>query len=237
MKKIKALVLIFLFSSSTFIFAQTKKTALEIRDEALKQSDVKNSIEYIKKNIGEAQTLSDTRSLWYFTGCLEEQCGLYEDAATSYVKAAGIGASDATGFVKVSSEQIVLCAVRSCLCAGDSESADRYLNSAVRSSKDENVIAFVNLYSLWSSLSKALSEEEEKDSIALLNAYILMDSMKSVRPQLLLTLWYLNADTATGERLKKEYPLSPEAKIVEGKVNLAVFPFWLFTPHKTSLVE
>lgn len=206
-------------------------TAQQTYDAAIKKDTVLDSIEYINKQIPNAATASDKRSLLFFAGTLQEQTGLYDDASFSYAQAAGIAAGDADGMQKVSSEQLVIDAVRASLCAGDSETADRYLNSAVRSSKDDAIIAYVNLYAQWSALCKAQSPEETKDAVALLKAYSGMDSMRVVKPAVLLTLWYMCGDDTYGEQLKKEFPNSPETGIVKGKTQIMSVPFWYFVPH------
>src|SRR5574344_1403460 len=228
---------------SSVSFAQTaaKKTpavtAVQARDGAVKQSTVLDSIDYLKKQIANAATLADKRSILFFTGTLQEQLGLYSDASLSYAQAAGIGAGDADGMTKVSSEQLVLDAVRASLCAGDFETADNYLNSAVRSSKDEKVLAYINLYAQWSALCKAESIDDTKDCVALLKAYSGMDSMKSVQPALLLTLWYVTGDDSYSAQIKKNFPASPEVALVTGKIQIMSVPFWYFVPHAGQQVE
>ena len=153
----KLLLAFFACVASASIFAQNKKSAEIIKKEALKQETVLDSIDYLKHNLDFADTAADTRSLLYYTGTLQEQLGLYTDAGNSYAKAAGIAAHDASNMPKVTSEQLVLNAVRANLCAGNWETADSYLNSAVRNSKNETVSATVKLYSVWSELCKASS--------------------------------------------------------------------------------
>ena len=232
-------VCIALFYSSCFAFpmlaqatvAKAGLSAKEISSEAIKQGSVQEAIEYLKKQIPNSATNADKRSLLFFTGTIQEQLGQYEDASYSYAQAAGIAAGDAEGMQKVSSEQLVLDAVRTSLCAGDYETADRYLNSAVRSSKDEKILAYINLYAQWSALCKAQSIDETKDAVSLLKAYATMDSMRPVEPAVLLTLWYITGDDEYSKSIQKEFPSSPEAGVVTGKVQIMSVPFWYFVPH------
>ncbi|MCR5081148.1 MAG: SPOR domain-containing protein [Treponema sp.] len=229
-KTITVFVLLISFFSAG-IYAQTKKNASAIRNESLKQGGVQDSIDYLKSHLGECATKADQRSLLYFTGTMQEQLGLYTDASASYAKAAGIAAGDAAGMPRISSEELVIAAVRCCLCAGDHETADSYLASSVRQSKNENILALANLYGVWSSLCKASSISETKDSVVLLQAYSSMETMKSVRPQILFTLWYLTNNSTYSERLKKEFPDSAETAIVKGNIQIASVPFWYFVPR------
>lgn len=219
--------------------ADTKgRTALDIKNEALKEESVLDAIDYLKDNISSAATDADRRSLLYFTGMLQEQMGLYTDASLSYARAAGIAAHDAAGMEKTTSEELVLDAVRASLSSGDWEKAASYLNSAVRSSKNEEILARVNLYSVWCDLCRAASESggsgDVSDSVAMLKAYCDMSSMASVRPEVLLTLYHITEDPAYAEEIRKSAPGSPEAAVVDGNAHIMRSPFWYFVPRFTD---
>ena len=222
------------FFLAAFAFAAEKPasyTAAQLREKALSQDSVQEGIAFIQEHVDQCATSADKRSSLYFLGTLQEQLGIYSEAGRSYAKAASIAASDATGMEKVSSEQLVLDAVRCCLNSGDWETADSYLNSAVRSSKDKKVLAFVNLYSVWSALCKAQNYSEASDSIDILTAYASMSSMEYVRPAVLFTLWFLTDKKEYSEALRKKYPLSAEYAVIKGDVQIANVPFWYFVPR------
>jgi len=232
----KRKILFVVFSSlvSAFTFAAGKNgtyTAVELRDKALRQDSVQEGISFIQENLDKCASSADKRSSLYFLGTLQEQLGVYSEAGRSYAKAAAISASDASGVEKVSSEQLVLDAVRCCLNSGDWKNADSYLNSAVRSSKDKKIIAFVNLYSVWSALCRAQSYDDASDSIEILKAYASMESMECVRPAVLFTLWFLTDRKEYSQALKKSYPDSAEYAVIKGNVQIANVPFWYFVPR------
>lgn len=210
---------------------QTGLSAKTVYEKAIEKQNVKDAISYVKNNLEKTATAADKRSLLYFKGSLEEQCGLYEDACKSYAQAAGIAAGDAAGMKKTSPEQMVVDAVRCALCSGNFETADSFLNSSVRSTKDEKIKAYINLYAEWSALCKAESFDAAKDSLVMLKAYCSMDSMKSVRPSILFTLWYITGEKEYSSVLQKEFPLSPEAAVVKGTAQIMSVPFWYFVPH------
>lgn len=236
-KKLLATSIVFAsltFFLAAFAFAAEKPasyTAAQLREKALSQDSVQEEIAFIQEHVEQCATSADKRSSLYFLGTLQEQLGIYSEAGRSYAKAASIAASDATGMEKVSSEQLVLDAVRCCLNSGDWETADSYLNSAVRSSKDKKVLAFVNLYSVWSALCKAQNYSEASDSIDILTAYASMSSMEYVRPAVLFTLWFLTDKKEYSEALRKKYPLSAEYAVIKGDVQIANVPFWYFVPR------
>lgn len=234
--KAKALLALLALMPPSLLFAQNKKSAQLIRDEALKQQTVLDSIDYLKDNLVYAETPADRRSLLHFTGTLQEQLGLYTDASASYAKAAGIAAKDADNMARVSTEQLVLDAVRASLCAGNWENADSYLASAVRDSKDETIQATLRLYAVWSDLCKATGGPKEgiSDSVELLKAYRVMKSMAAVKPQVLLTLWRLTAADEYAQELKRDFPQTPESSIVAGKTRIMSVPFWYFVPTQSE---
>ncbi|MCR5724541.1 MAG: SPOR domain-containing protein [Treponema sp.] len=206
-------------------------TAKAAAEKAAKEASVTESIAYLTKTIPALTEPQEKRSLYAFLGGVQEQAGLYADAVKSYALAAGIAAGDAPGMSKKSAEQLVLDAVRSALSSGDTATADSYLNSAVRSSKNEQILAHVKLYEQWSALCKSTGSAGNAEAIAMLKTYSTLPSMKAVQPQVLLTLWHITGEKNWANTLKKQFPKSPEAAIVQGSAQLLPAPFWYFVPR------
>ena len=227
--------LIYLIFAGGAVTAQNSSvTAKSLIETASKKSSVEESISYLKKNVPSLSVNIERRAAFAFLAAILEQQGNYAEAQKTYAQAAGIqGSADSkiAGVPNKNSEELVLDAIRCALCAGDYKSADSYLNSAVRTSKDENVIAYVKLYEQWSVLCKAKNAAETKESIALLRTYSTLDSMKNVRPQVLLTLWHLTGETQFSENLKKNFPKSMETAIIKGEIQTFPTPFWYFVPR------
>ena len=234
MKKL-ILFILFLVSLSSVLFAQSKTvTAKSVIDAAAKKSSLEESISYLRKNAPMVTASAEKRAVYAFLAAILEQQGQYAEAQKNYVQAASIqGSADSVvaGVPNKNSEQLVIDAVRCSLSAGDYASAESYLNSAVRNTKDETVRAYVKLYEQWSALCKAKNESETKESIALLRTYATLDSMKVVRASVLLTLWHLTGESQFSENLKKNFPKSMEAAIVRGEVQTLPTPFWYFVPR------
>ena len=231
-KKLFAIVIFALFTS--LIFAEPK--AKDIKAQAVKQSTVEESVSYVKNQIKSLTVASEKRAAYVFLASLQEQLALYGDAQKSYATAAGIAAGDAEGMPQKTNEQLVIDAVRCALCCGDWPTADSYLNSAVRNSKDANIQSYVKLYAQWSALCKAENVDDLNEPLELLKAYLKVQSMKSVHPVILLTLWYVTGDKSWSEQITKNYPNSTEAAIVKGDVQLLPTPFWFFVP-KSGVAE
>ena len=231
----KKLFLIVIFSLCTaLIFAEAK--AKDIKAQAVKKSTVEESVSYVKTQIKSLTVASEKRAAYVFLASLQEQLALYGDAQKSYATAAGIAAGDAEGMPQKTNEQLVIDAVRCALCCGDWPTADSYLNSAVRNSKDANIQSYVKLYAQWSALCKAENVDDLNEPLELLKAYLKVQSMKSVHPVILLTLWYVTGDKSWSEQITKNFPSSTEAAIVKGDVQLLPTPFWFFVP-KSGVAE
>ena len=236
--------LIILICSRLSVFAASPSAAKNVpvttakaaSEEAAKKNSAVDSISYLKSVIPGLPQPAEKRSSYVFLGSIQEQLGLYADAGASYAAAAGIAAGDAAGMPKRSSEQLVIDAVRCALSAGDCDTADRYLNSAVRGSSDEAISAYVKLYEQWSALCRAEKKEDTVEPVALLKTFADLPSMKPVRPAVLLTLWHETGDNAFAERIKKEFPDSLESAIIKGSVQLMPAPFWYFAPRTGSAV-
>ena len=228
-------VLIIFFVCPAWLFSAELK-AKDISLEAARQGSVTESIEYIKKQIGTLTSPAEKRSTLIFLASLQEQFSMYDEAQKSYVAAAGIASADAEGMPKRTNEQLVLDAVRCALCTGDSATADSYLNSAVRNSRNPEIIAYVKLYAQWSALCGADTTEDLNEPLEILKAYLNVSSMDSVKPVILLTLWFITGEEAYSKRIVTDYSKSVEAAIVNGDVQLLPVPFWFFVP-KTGVAQ
>jgi hypothetical protein len=229
MKKI--ISVLFLFCSIACAYSQ-EKTALQVVNLALKEDSPNDAVILIQNEIKNITVLAEKRSLFAFLGSLQETLSMFDDARQSYATAAGIGAKDAEGMKKKSSEELVIDAVRCALSGGQADLAVQYLNSSVRNSKNENIQAQIKLYEQWAALSKAESVKETEEAITFLKVYSTLDSMKSVKKSILLTLWYMTDSKEYASALVKEYPNSLEAGVVLGKVMVMPAPFWYFVPRE-----
>ncbi|MBP3708870.1 MAG: SPOR domain-containing protein [Treponema sp.] len=216
--------------------APQARTAREVINEAAKKESAEESAAYIAACIGAISAPQEKRALYAFLGSLQEHMARFDDARKSYAAAAAISAGDAAGMQKKSSEQLVLDAVRCALSTGNYTTADSYLNSAVRNTSDETIQAHIKLYALWSQLCRANVSADLDESVVMLKAYASLGSMKSVKPSVLLTLWYITGETAWAELLKKDFPSSLETGIVQGDVQLLPAPFWYFLPRNEATV-
>ena len=227
MKKIISLVLSIFLCASLFA---AEPTARFVTSEAAKKDSVEESVFYIKTQINKMTVAAEKRAAYIFLASLQEQMALYDDAQKSYAQAAAIAAGDAEGMPKKTNEQIVLDAVRCALSCGDYATADSYLNSAVRNSKNPTVQAYIKLYAQWSALCKAEEVADIQEPVVMLQAYLKVDSMNAVKPAVLLTLWYVTGEKSYSQQITKLYPKSIEASIVKGDAQLLPTPFWFFVP-------
>lgn len=217
---------IMLFCS--FAWGQTAKSVIT---EACKKESADQSISYMEKTLPSITVPAEKRGVYIYLAGVQEKLGRFSEAQKNYASAAAIAGGDAEGMPKKTSEQLVLDAVRCALCGGEGDTAQNYLNSAVRSSKNPEVAAFVKLYDQWALLVKAENLKDTEEVIAMLKTYSELESMKSVHPQIFLTLWHLTGKSSYADSLKKKYPGSTEELIVSGKVNLKPSPFWYFVPR------
>lgn len=224
------------FFSFSMIFAQTAGTAKGALTAATNMNSLEEAVSYLKKTSAAMKSESEKREVLTILAGVEEQLGKYDDAQKNYAAAAGMkgSAQNAVGVPAKTSEQLVLDAIRCALNAGDYQSAQSYLNSSVRNSKDKNVLAYVKLYEQWAALCKAGISGDVSEPAAILKAYSTLDSMKSVRPSILLTLWHLTGENEYSDKLKKDFPKSMEAAVVKGEVQILPSPFWYFVPKSGS---
>lgn len=227
MKKIISfLILVNLF----FCLSAAELTARFVTGEAVKKDSLEESLSYLKDQVARMNLPAEKRATYVFIATLEEQMALYDQAQKSYAQAASIAAGDAEGMPKKSNEEIVLDAIRCALSSGDYMTADSYLNSAVRNTRNQKIQAYIKLYTQWSALCRAEKVDDIQEPLVMLQAYLKLDSMECLRPAIYLTLWYLTGDKSYSQQLASKYPKSPEAAIVKGDVQLLPTPFWFFVP-------
>lgn len=227
MKKIISfLILVNLF----FCLSAAELTARFVTGEAAKKDSLEESLSYLKDQVARMNLPAEKRATYVFIATLEEQMALYDQAQKFYAQAASIAAGDAEGMPKKSNEEIVLDAIRCALSSGDYMTADSYLNSAVRNTRNQKIQAYIKLYTQWSALCRAEKVDDIQEPLVMLQAYLKLDSMECLRPAIYLTLWYLTGDKSYSQQLASKYPKSPEAAIVKGDVQLLPTPFWFFVP-------
>lgn len=227
MKKIISfLILVNLF----FCLSAAELTARFVTGEAAKKDSLEESLSYLKDQVAKMNLPAEKRATYVFIATLEEQMALYDQAQKFYAQAASIAAGDAEGMPKKSNEEIVLDAIRCALSSGDYMTADSYLNSAVRNTRNQKIQAYIKLYTQWSALCRAEKVDDIQEPLVMLQAYLKLDSMECLRPAIYLTLWYLTGDKSYSQQLASKYPKSPEAAIVKGDVQLLPTPFWFFVP-------
>ena len=227
-------VILTLLTAAGLCFSE--ETAKSLALQASKKDDVELSISYLEKNIPSLKTPAEKRAAYVYLASILEKMGRYTQAQKNYAQAAAIAAGNAEGMPKKTTEEIVLDAVRCALCAGDSETAKSYLNSAVRNSSSEKVQAYIKLYEQWALLIDSDSVKKTGEIVAILKTYAELDSMKSVRPKILLTLWHVTGDKSWSQKLQKNFKGTPEEAVVSGKIQMQPSPFWYFVPRSGNAV-
>ena len=224
MRRILGIVLLFGFSLLAWA-----TPADDMISAAAKKSSVAESISYLTKNVGSLKNEADKKTVYAFLGAVQEQAGKFDDAKKSYAYGAGLSGP-------TNSERLAISAIRCALSSGDSESAESFLKSSVKNSKDANISALVKLYSEWVKLIRAKNEKETENAISRLKGFVGENSMKSVQPSVLLTLWHLTGDSSYSAKIKSQFPASPEARIVKGEIQILPTPYWFFVPRKGTAI-
>ncbi len=218
-----------LFSFSA-VFAQADSGADAVIAEAVSKRDTDAALEYLADAVKNTENSQDKKRILAFYANLQEQLGLYDDAASSYYEAAFCGRA-------AGDDMLLLDAARCALSVGDAVRAEAYLNPVMLTSSDEAVLARARLYAVWIQLSRADSAAPSGGTAAqtaVLRTYLKMPSMASVLPSVLLTLWWIDGDEEAAAVLKKDFPRSPEASVVSGDASLLPGPFWYFVPRSAA---
>ncbi len=208
-------------------YSQTVQNALKAGDSAqciaLLQSALKQ-----KPDAPAAERLEIVSVL----AVVQEQLGMFAEAQSNFSVAANLSASvnrSRTGNA-VADTEYLLGAVRCALCCGNTIAADYILSTAFNGVSDTAALAYTKLYAIWSWLCKIQSESELKEPLAVLKSMTGLQSLNTVKPSVLLTLWYFTGDESCAATLQKDFPLSPEAAVVKGESFVLPTVFWYMGP-------
>ncbi|MFI3257576.1 MAG: hypothetical protein R3Y36_04690 [Spirochaetales bacterium] len=222
MKKNLLFVLCFIFVS---IYSYAQNSVTDILSQADTVDDAVNTLKSIvyTEDVASSRRLEAAQIL----APLQEQLGDYKGANLSYSTAASLA-----GVQTVTGQRLLLGTVRCALSVGDVSEADFLLSTAFPFASEPTVTALIKLYAVWSWIIKAENEDELAGPISVLQSYVTLSDMQSVKPSLLLTLYHLTDDEKWAEQLKNEFPDSPEVAVVLGEARLLPAPFWFFMINK-----
>lgn len=206
-------LVLFLFTSIS-VFSQTDKITLE------------DKITELSGKVKSAQSQTEKINLYEQLAVCQEFAGLYSEASESYISCSRLVSDQET------KDSYVLKASRCFLSCGDAEKTDELLTSIASTARTGKNAPLLKLYAAWSWLAKCSTFEETHEPIVILKSYLKMDSMKSVKKEILFTLWYITLENEYASLLQTEFPNSLENLMAQGKADLSPLPFWYFSARK-----
>ena len=207
-------VSILFFITNFSVFSQIEKVTLE------------DKIEELSNNIKSVQSATEKIKLYEQLAVCQEFAGMYSEASESYISCSLLVSDQET------KDSYVLKASRCFLSCGDAEKTDELLTSIASTARTGKIAPLLKLYAAWSWISKCNTFEETHEPIVILKSYLKMDSMKSVKKEILFTLWYITLENDYASLLQTEFPNSLENLMAEGKADLSPLPFWYFSARK-----
>lgn len=219
LKKLTAFLTIFLLASALFAAD-------------LPEDSVTAKMDELKKTAQTASTAEQKVTAYSQLASLQEQLGFYTDAKNSWSLAANYSAAVkvSQGNASSAAEAPLLGAVRCALSTGDTASADYIMSTAFLQEVSAETQAYVKLYAVWSWLCKVETIEELAQPVAVLQNALLQSSMQTVKPVVLLTLWYLTGDQTYAAQIHDSFAGSPEDAVANGGAIIMPAPFWYFVP-------
>lgn len=198
----------------------------------LPEDSVTAKMDELKKTAQAASSAEQKVTAYSQLASLQEQLGFYTDAKNSWSLAANYSAAVnvAQGNASSAAEAPLLGAVRCALSTGDTGSADYIMSTAFLQQVSPETQAYVKLYAVWSWLCKVETQEELAQPVAVLQNALQQNSMQTVKPVVLLTLWYLTGNQAYADQIHDNFPSSPEDAVANGGAVIMPAPFWYFVP-------
>ena len=218
MKKFFVCFAVLIFFSFS-LFAQSEKISLED-----KISEISTKLEKEQDNLKKI-------SLYEQLAVCQEFAGMYAEASESYLACSRLVSN------QNEKDSYVLKASRCFLSCGDAEKTDELLTTIATTARQGENAPLLKLYAAWSWLAKCSTFEETHEPIVILKSYLKMDSMKSVKKEILFTLWYITLENEYASLLQTEFPNSLENLMAEGKADLSPLPFWYFSARKEVSIK
>lgn len=224
-----ALFAMFLCFCGEVCYAADLADYVTVKD-GIVETSAAETVQTLKDKYAKASGSKEKLDILRLLAPLQEQLGFYQDAQTNYSIAANLSASikASSGAGAVADETLLLGAVRCALSCGDTPSADYILSTAFSAPVSTETQAYKILYAVWSWLCKSEDGTVPAQPVAVLKQSVQLSSMKTVKPAMLLTLWYVTGDGTYATQLEKEYPQSPECAVVKGNASFMPVPFWFF---------
>ncbi len=230
-------MLVFLFTPVFSLTVTVKNYYQGLSDETqkqidifLKETDVNQAVEKISGYAHTINLKTDECILNLIAANIYEQLGDYSEAQKHYSVASSVLSAlnqEGKSPAGVSVDELKLASSRCALCRGDYMTSEILLAMINQEKASEETKAKIKLYTVWGYLCKADNKEAQFEPIVIMKSYLDLASMKSVKPQLLLTLWLVTGETEYAEKLKADYPKSSEAAIVTNKAAVLPGPFYL----------
>lgn len=220
------------------LFSQQEKyisstVVKKIFQQAEEKSDVEEVIRFLDSTITKTVNQNDKQCLQVFLAHLYEDTGMYAEAQKLYVQASVLEVASPL----FSKEELLLYAARCALSCGETESAESVIRIVLKTAKDKDVVAMAKLYIQWAQFCKIETVEELYEPKVVLDSYLKIDSMKSIHPLILFTLWYVTGDVSYSDELKTKWPKSTEYSMVLGKTDVLPGPFWYFLPRESIVLS
>ncbi|MBQ5780555.1 MAG: hypothetical protein IIW10_01225 [Spirochaetaceae bacterium] len=181
-----------------------------------------------QKELTQLNSREKAAELWANMAVTQEQIGEFSNATKSYAEAAILSPSR-------TSTKYELGRARCALFAGDTVNSKAILKELLLSEEDrmnDRIRAEGKLLTVWCDIAEAKNYSAQSKNIALLRSYSTNETMESVRPAVLFSLWWLTDDKNVKETLLKNYPNSPEAALVDGKAALMPSALWFLSERE-----
>ena len=218
----KVAIVVFLFSILLNCYSQQISNEKVIT--AIENSTIDDAISTLKTILKDPKIITDECAEVYFAlAQLLEQQGNFLEACQYYTNASAL-----EGTHTINGQNLLLNAVRCSLFVADVLRADFLLSTGIPEPQNNEIRSRANMYAVWSWLLKIQTQEELLGPISVLETYVTLDTMIEFRPTILLVLNNYTENPRWKSQLLRDFPLSPEATLVNGETSIAPSPFWCF---------
>ncbi len=226
--RIALILLVCAGCTSARLFAQSGSVAPESASAAAKKSletaiaktDADSVIAELTSRAGSAGTKADRKFLLAALADYAERCGRVAAAATYYHDAAFADPA-------ARDDSLLLDSARCLMATGDVEGADSIVRAVTLTSFDDGTLNRARAYAAWINLNQG----ERAPALDAIRSLAGNPRFKAWGPALYFTLWWAEGDQAARKAVLSDWPNSPEAAVLNGKMGLSAGTFWYLMPR------
>lgn len=199
--------------------------AKKVLETALAKTGIDTVIAELSAKAATAASAADRKFLLASLADYAERCGRAASAAVYFHDAAFADPA-------ARDDSLLLDSARCLLASGDIDGADSIVRAVTLTSFDDPTLNRARAYAAWITLYQG----DRPSALTAIRALAGNPRFEAWGPSLNFTLWWTEGDQTARAAVLTNWPKSPEAAVLLGKISLSPVSFWYLMPRNEAKV-